>query len=52
VEVELEVGGAKLNAFASVAAGPPTFPDSMPVRTVGDELEQAMYGPGLDAVQW
>jgi hypothetical protein len=49
VEVSLEVGGETLNAFARIAAGPPTFaPDSMPVRTVGDELEQAMYGPDLD----
>jgi hypothetical protein len=49
VEVELEVDGAKLTAYARVAAGPPTFaPDSMPVRTVGDELEQAMFGPDLD----
>lgn len=49
VEVELEAGGRTLAAFARVAAGPPTFaPDSMPVRTVGDELEQAMYGPEFD----
>lgn len=50
VEVELEVEGTRLTAHARVAAGPPTFaPDSIPVRTVGDELEQAMYGPDLDA---
>lgn len=49
VEVELEVDGASLNAYARIAAGPPTFaPDSMPVRTVADELEQAMFGPDLD----
>lgn len=49
VEVELEVDGVKLTAYARVAAGPPTFaPDSMPLRTVGDELEQAMFGPDLD----
>jgi hypothetical protein len=49
VEVELEVDGEKLAAYARVAAGPPTFaPDGMPVRTVGDELEQAMYGPDVD----
>jgi hypothetical protein len=49
VEVEIKVGGAKLGAYARIAAGPPTFaPDSMPVRTVGDELEQAMFGPDLD----
>jgi hypothetical protein len=50
VEVELEIKGEKLSAYARIAAGPPTFaPDSMPVRTVGDELEQAMFGPDLDA---
>lgn len=50
VEVEIKVGGAKLSAYARIAAGPPTFaPDSMPVRTVGDELEQAMFGPDLDS---
>jgi hypothetical protein len=48
VEVELKVNGKKLSAYARIAAGPPTFaPDSMPVRTVGDELEQAMFGPDL-----
>jgi hypothetical protein len=49
VEVELQVNGTKLSAHARVAAGPPTFaPDSMPVRTVADELEQAMFGPDTD----
>ncbi|HEX8250292.1 MAG TPA: hypothetical protein VF599_19115 [Pyrinomonadaceae bacterium] len=49
VEVEMETGGETLSAYARIAAGPPTFaPDSMPVRTVGDELEQAMFGPDLD----
>lgn len=49
VEVSLAVGGATFGAYARVAAGPPTFaPDSAPVRTVGDELEQAMYGPDID----
>jgi hypothetical protein len=49
IEVVLEGGRTRLSAYARVAAGPPTFaPDSMPVRTVGDELEQAMYGPELD----
>jgi hypothetical protein len=49
VEVQMEIKGEKLSAYARIAAGPPTFaPDSMPVRTVGDELEQAMFGPDLD----
>jgi hypothetical protein len=50
VEVELEVDGVRLSAFARIAAGPPTFaPDSMPIRTVHDELEQAMFGPDFDS---
>jgi hypothetical protein len=49
VEVEVEFGHTTLSAYARIAAGPPTFaPDSMPVRTVYDELEQAMLGPDLD----
>lgn len=49
IEVELEVGGEKFGSFARVAAGPPAFaPDSYPVRTVHDELEQAMFGPEFD----
>ncbi len=47
VEVSLTVDSRELRAFARVAAGPPTFaPDSVPVRTVADELEQALLGPG------
>lgn len=50
IEVELTVNKVNLSAFGRVAAGPPTFaPDSMPVRTVADELEQAMFGPEVDA---
>jgi hypothetical protein len=49
IEVSLTAGGKELNSFARVAAGPPTFaPDGKPVRTVRDELEQALKGP--DAV--
>jgi hypothetical protein len=48
IEARLTVGEETLSAFARVAAGPPTFaPDSKPVRTVADEMEQAMLG--LDA---
>ncbi|MCW3055341.1 MAG: hypothetical protein JWN14_4511 [Chthonomonadales bacterium] len=37
-----------LTAFARIAAGPPTFaPDSFPIRTVGDELDQALHGPDV-----
>ncbi len=49
VEVAVEIDGATLSAYARIAAGPPTFaPDGMPVRTVADELEQAMFGPDFD----
>ncbi len=46
VEVSLKVGGKMLSAQARIGAGPPHYaPDSFPVRTVADELEQALYGP-------
>lgn len=38
-----------LGSYARISVGPPTFaPDSFPVRTVADELEQAMFGPDVD----
>lgn len=50
IECRLRTGGEDLTTFARVAAGPPTFaPDSMPVRTVADELEQALNGPDVAA---
>jgi hypothetical protein len=46
VEVSLNVGGKTMSAQARIGAGPPHYaPDSFPVRTVADELEQALYGP-------
>ncbi len=46
VRASLDVGGTTLTAFARIGAGPPAYaPDSFPVRTVHDELEQAMFGP-------
>jgi hypothetical protein len=46
VYVELKVGGNTLSAYGRVGAGPPAYaPDSFPVRTVADELAQAMFGP-------
>jgi len=49
VEVRLKVGGRELTALARIGAGPPAFaPDSFPVRTVADELEQALLGPHVD----
>lgn len=46
ISVELEVEtGRKLTASARVSVGPPDFaPDSLPVRTVMDELEQTILG--------
>ena len=46
VYVALKVGGETLSAYGRVGAGPPAYaPDSFPVRTVADELAQAMFGP-------
>ncbi len=48
VEVTLDVGGRALSALARVASGPPAYaPDAAPVRTVADELEQALLGPAV-----
>jgi len=50
IEVQLDLGAKTLHSFARVAAGPPTFaPDSKPVRTVADELEQVLHGPDAEA---
>jgi hypothetical protein len=54
IEVRLTVSGEagadrELSAFARVGAGPPSFaPDSFPVRSVADELEQALFGPDVE----
>ncbi|WP_441246887.1 hypothetical protein [Kitasatospora sp. McL0602] len=46
VHVRLAVGGSVLTAYSRIGAGPPAYaPDSLPVRTVADELDQAMHGP-------
>jgi hypothetical protein len=46
VELELPGGSPPLTAFARIGAGPPAFaPDSLPVRTVAQDLEQALLGP-------
>ena len=46
VRVGLEVAGRKLTAFGRVGAGPPAYaPDVVPIRTVADELDQALHGP-------
>jgi hypothetical protein len=50
VRVELTAGSETLSAFARFGAGPPAFaPDGLPIRTVADELEQALFGPEASA---
>ncbi|MBR0773985.1 hypothetical protein JQ543_21640 [Bradyrhizobium diazoefficiens] len=50
VTATLVIGGKTLSAFARIAAGPPTFaPDSVPIRTAADELDQVLLGPEADA---
>jgi hypothetical protein len=45
IEVEIAGKTKTLTAFARVVAGPPSFaPDGVPVRTVNDDLEQALLG--------
>src|SRR4029079_13916741 len=49
VEMRLKVGDRELTALARIGAGPPAFaPDSFPVRTVADELEQALLGAHVE----
>lgn len=49
VDVTLETPDGVLTSYARVSTGPPSFaPDSVPVRTFGDELEQALLGPEFD----
>jgi len=50
VRVTLELaGGRTLRAFGRIGAGPPTYaPDAMPVRSIADELEQALFGPAVE----
>ena len=49
VRVSLAVGGRTLTTFSRTASGPPAYaPDVVPIRTVADELEQALFGPTVD----
>ena len=46
VELSDKDGNPWLSAHGRIAAGPPAFaPDSLPIRTVQDELEQVLEGP-------
>ncbi len=52
VHVLLTVGGRTLTAYARIASGPPTYVlDAVPIRTVADELEQALLGPAVDPAE-
>ncbi|HWC25639.1 MAG TPA: hypothetical protein VG474_03550, partial [Solirubrobacteraceae bacterium] len=43
IRVSLALGGRTLRALGRIGAGPPTYvPDATPIRTVADELEQAL----------
>lgn len=49
VEVALEVAGHRLVAAARICAGPPAVaPDSLFVRSLADDLDQVVNGPGVD----
>jgi hypothetical protein len=49
VTATLALAEGPLSATARLGVGPPTFaPDSIPIRTVNDDLEQWMFGPELD----
>ena len=51
VSVSLTVNGQERTASARIASGPPDFaPDSYPVRTVADEIEQVLHGPDVSTV--
>ena len=52
VDVSLTVQGRTLTSFARISSGPPDYaPDSLPIRTVADELEQALFGPSVTPEQ-
>ncbi|MGH3873535.1 MAG: hypothetical protein ACRDSR_18825 [Pseudonocardiaceae bacterium] len=52
VRVTVTVQGATLSAYGRIGAGPPTYaPDALPIRTIADELEQALLGPTVAAGQ-
>ncbi|MGH8574981.1 MAG: hypothetical protein ACREX8_20790, partial [Gammaproteobacteria bacterium] len=52
VRVTLTVGGQTLSAYGRVGVGPPTYaPDAVPIRTVADELEQALFGPTVSPAE-
>ena len=51
VTVSLAIDGKTLSTFARISAGPPTFaPDSVPIRTAADELDQVLLGSDATGV--
>ncbi|MGE5765354.1 MAG: hypothetical protein ACM3ZF_16245 [Mycobacterium leprae] len=52
VRVTLTIEDRTLAAFGRVGAGPPAYaPDGLPIRSVADELEQALFGPDVSAAE-
>ena len=48
VTVELRTKSGSLRATGHIGAGPPAFaPDTLPIRTVYDDLSQALLGPSV-----
>jgi len=44
--------GRTLRTFGRVGSGPPTYaPDAGPIRSVADELEQALLGPAVEPAE-
>lgn len=44
--MHVSLRGTALTAYGRIGAGPPTYaPDAVPIRTIADELEQALLGP-------
>ncbi len=51
VSVAIEVGGRTVTSLARISSGPPDFaPDSFPVRTVADDLEQWLLGEDVESL--
>jgi hypothetical protein len=52
VQVTLTVRGQTLSAYGHIGSGPPTYaPDALSIRTVADELEQALLGPTVSTTE-
>jgi hypothetical protein len=50
VRMTLTVAGRTLSAFGRIGVGPPAYaPDGLPIRSVADELELALFGPDVTA---